>query len=1364
MKNEKNFILSLKFPFSLVKENRFIMLKIVDDSAKKGADSEADNDARVDEKTDKDPESTEDKKTRENVEKSEKVEQEMEAVDKSLMDKEGELETAYEDFRQKTEDFKKKPEPVSDADKQAYAQEKAVYDAKVASLRSEIMALQKKKVDLALESRALAAYKDPRVEAFVKEKDMEKLEAELEAGKKKFFDGLIGSLDSAKIAERRQEFQINADTWSITSASGLNALKKDWTNLKIYEDSPFFNNIFDQLARLSDPNELNTLKPGEKEIYSSIEEKKKVYLAPEANVRKIGDKALASAVSFFVAIKTLLKTQDNFQTAANERNQGKDQDKIAATGIKFVTDNVRKFQDAIKQKDWGTALVYVVAGYVAYKGAMKLWENTPDLAKKGIYAAGFLYAVNMFAKNAGYDALKALGITAKEDEVRGTSLANFYNLDKVPEGKDLDGRVLLDIGGVSVADLNGLYFEPHGGDIKAIDPNQLPGHFPQFRGLSASVLSKDGPLTSKEEEYRRVGREIYKIAKVVRLSYDKYIKPKNGLIIEEALSKDPDFKNVTVMSYAMIFNGIAQSGRERLSGGILDSLGLSVASFRMKRRFDAVFKDKQMDFEAENKPISAGVYSAQVMNFPVVIREDGVNKKYVVFSRDDYNRAGGNPDAVTQALCEIPFDGNADEQVEKLKDSVIGRFTKVVEELNKSAKDSLDLGEVKYVSGKFVSRLTVKAGSMLGKEETMDVFLKVSKDGSTVEVYRMTDGELIINLDSTGDRSKLLGNLVMAGLCRQDNMKPFFFLYKAKKLEFKGQNMDADGSFDVLAGDSKVLIKFKLDKETGRYVFADASAEAKLFDVNNYGFLRELAENAVRENKDWKRETERFKNVLESVPEEYLVNLFKNAPKWWTEATSYKWFRGFGLDQMTGSIPKNYTNAMVDAQAEFLISRKVSDIVNKGGGTLAGASAEVSNSDDIKAAADKLEKLTTGLSNNKEQKEREGKAYASEDFRTDVLDKVSKLAIKSNTYALWYEQFSTYIHMKHGKDGLISGRTERAAKILSVYAAYTYKMDLKSLDGSRVDSANYKKHATYANYVAERMFMKLNEWNGKSPIVGSLPENIPDRGPDWEIDEWSVFYNAWTIRAKRKDEKQSDYNKYVARKIKERKKYESIGVTVKDPEGNDEHGEILAEQESLKMSKDYVTFDAWLEDPSSPLPVSMLFKTRDKPFEFIVNAGNKTKLEKFKRLLGDGKTVETMVLPDTFKFFHSRMQKSLRQLRDGGYGETTNRFDELMNTNYNVNYSVKVEDFGKYSKKITVEVNKNKQSVLYEEVEKLEAKMASAGRALTKSEQVKMINERIAEIVEETILNENVIDLYFKKGTLTDNCMNLYRKFKHWLF
>ncbi|MDP2642551.1 MAG: hypothetical protein Q8P62_01770 [Candidatus Peregrinibacteria bacterium] len=1340
MKNEKNFILSLKFPFSLVKENRVIMFKPGDTSADGGAEAGAGEGAKVDEKVE-----AGEKRTKENTERSEKVSEELGVISKKSEEKEQQLAKVVEDF-------KKIPVPV-DPEKvdgmhrgkvafreaiDKYAQDKADYDIKkdaydkqVAAIRLELMGMRSRQEALMREMKMLEEYKDPRVEADVAKMDMEQLVKDLDEGQKKFFDGLVSRLDSAKISELRSKFQINADTWSITSASGLNALKKDWTNLKIYEDTPFFNNIFDQLARLSDPNELKTLKPGEEKMYSSVEEKKKVYLAPEANVRKIGDKALASAVSFFVAIKTLLKTQDNFQTAANERNQGKDQDKIAATGIKFVTDNVRKFQDAIKQKDWGTALVYVIAGYVAYKGAMKIWEKTPDWTKTGIYAAGFLYAANMFAKNAGYDPLKALGITASEDEVRGTALANFYHLNLVPEGKDLDGRVLLDIGGLSVADLNGLYFEPHGGDIKAIDPNQLPGHFPQFRGLSASVLSKDGPLTSKEEEYRRVGREIYKIAKAIRESYDKYIKPRNGLIIEEALSKDPDLKDATVMSFAMVFNGIAQSGRERLSGGILDSLGLSVASFRMKRRFDAVFKDKQMDFEAENKPISAGVYSAQVMNFPVVIREDGVNKKYVVFSRDDYNRAGGNPDAVTQALCEIPFEGNADEQVEKLKDSVIGRFTKVVEELNKSAKESLDLEKVKYVSGKFVSRLTVKAGSMLGKEETMDVFLKVSKDGSTVEVYRMTDGELIINLDSTGDRSKLLGNLVMAGLCRQDDMKPFFFLYKAKKLEFKGQNMDADGSFDVLAGDSKVLIKFKLDKATGRYVFAEAGAEAKLFDVNNYGFLRELAENAVKENTEWKKEVERFGNVLDGIPEGYMYNLFKNVPNWWKDATSDRWFRGFKLEQFSGSIPKNYTNAMIDAQAEFLISKTVAGLAT--GGSLDKAAKVMDDDSDIKASAFKLQKLTQKLSNIKEQNQRDGKEMTSEEFKTQILDGASKLAVKSNTYSLWYEAFASSIFMKYGKDGIIPGRVNKAAKIVSVFAAYTYKMDVVGMDRSSVDSVDYKKRAAYTNYVAERMFMKLNE--------DKMPDEVPQRGPFWEIDDWGTFSKDW-----------------------KNPKYATVGVTLKDPEGNDERGEILVETGALKMSKDYVTFDAWLGKSTrqrKKYNKNNVVLSKDTE-EHTVGISTDEEYEFYLDLLDNYEhddTIETIKHTQLQKEFYNALRKGIVKLKGEfvdylpqANSTKATRFQKLQDESYVLNLETLTPSpsAGLQTPPFSLKY-KIKNNVFWGDTTNLEEELATFARknntVITESIQRKFITEKVKKILSDRIAGEDTWDEYFEKKT-----------------
>ncbi len=1352
MENAKNFILSLKFPFSLVKENRFIMAAPTGAPSEGGGAVDKDKEKKPDSKAGAAVESPDDKKTRENFKRSAEVDLELDTISRDSNIKETQLAKVVDDFQ-------KIPVPVDPdnsgemvryegktgfeearqkyaQDKPAYDLKKADYDKQVAAIRLELMGMNSKRMALIQERKSLNAYKDPRVEAISSEMRMEELKNEIEGDKAKFFDGLMSSLNAAKIAERRQEFKINGDKWDVTSKVGLDSWKKDLVNLGIYENTPFFNNIFGQLAKLSDPNELNELKPGEEKMYSSIEEKKKIYLAPEENVRKIGDKALAAAVSFFVAIKDLLKGQDNLQMASDARTQEKDQDKIASTGIKFVTDNVKKFQDAIKQKDWGTALVYVVAGYVAYKGAMKIWEKTPELAKKGIYAAGFLYAVNMFSKNAGYDIGKKLGITAAEDEVRGTSLAYLYGLGKVPEAKDMDGRVLLDIGGTSVSDLNSLYLDSNNAGIRSIDPNMLsPSPFPQFRGMTPNVLRKTDHLTSKEQEYQRVGRELYKIAKVVRDSYDKYIKPKNGLTIEQALSKNSDLKNVSLFNFAMLFKDVAVMGKDRVAGGLLgETLGLNLASYNMRKRLDKVFQDKGMDFEAVHTPLERGVYKAQVMNFPIVIREDSTTKEYIVFSLDDYKKANGNPNAVTQALCKIPFEGNADSQVGVLKDAVVDRFKKVVDSLNKSAKESLNLGEVKYQGGKFVSTLKVEKGSMLGKEETIPVFLKVSKDGSTVEVYRQTDNELIINLDSSGDKNKLLGNLVMAGLCQQDNMKPFFFLYKAKKMEFKGQNMD--GSFDVVAGDSKVPIKFKLDKTSGRYVFAEAGAEAKLFDEKNYGFLRELAENAVKENKEWKKETERFKNVLESVPEEYVVNLFKNVPNWWKEATSHKWFRGFGVDQFTGSIPKNYTNAMVEAQAEFLISGMVDDLA--GSKSLAGASATINKDADIKASSAKLDRLSTKLSNINEQKERDGKEISSEDFKKNILDDVSKLAVKSETYSLWYEQFSTYIFMKYGKDGIIPGRTNKAAKIVSVFAAYTHELDDKELDGKSVRDPLYKKYATYSNYVAERMFRKLSE--------DKMPDEVPARGEFWEIDDFDTFDKNWAT-------------------ADGWKKYRSVGVTLKDEEGNEEKGEILVEKEALKMSKDYVSFEDWLGKSAKERKkynkdnVVLSNDTEEHSVEIKTDKEYAFYLELLDEYEHD-ETLETIKHTQLQKEFYTALRKGITGLKnefeDYLPEEGTpkhDKFQKLQDESYLLRLETLTPSLSDGEQTppfdLTYKIDNN---VFWMDTINLEADLSKFAiknkRAVTKSIQRQFITEKVKKILSERIAGKDVWEEYFEKKTV----------------
>ncbi len=345
MENAKNFILSLKFPFSLVKENRFLWDALSGGPKEGGGAADADKGKKVEEKDSGEvipADAALDKKREENLKRDMEIDKELDDISKKSNLKETQLASIVEEFR-------KKPEPVSDEDKQNY-------DKEVAAIRLELMAMTSKRKALMEERKALNAYKDPRIEAFDAKARVEQLKGEIEEGKKKFFDGLMSRLDAVKIAERRAEFKINADKWDITSKSGLDAVKKDWIDLKIFENTPFFQNIFAQLEKLA-PERTAGLP----------DDTRKLYLNPEANVNKIEDKALAAAISFFVSIKELLKTQDNFQMAGDARSQEKDQDKIASTGIKFVTDNVRKFHDAIKQKDWGTAAVYLIGAYIAYQ-------------------------------------------------------------------------------------------------------------------------------------------------------------------------------------------------------------------------------------------------------------------------------------------------------------------------------------------------------------------------------------------------------------------------------------------------------------------------------------------------------------------------------------------------------------------------------------------------------------------------------------------------------------------------------------------------------------------------------------------------------------------------------------------------------------------------------------------------------------------------------------------------------------------------------------------------------------------------------------------------------------------------------------
>ncbi|MDD3861892.1 MAG: hypothetical protein PHP74_03340, partial [Candidatus Gracilibacteria bacterium] len=256
---------------------------------------------------------------------------------------------------------------------------------------------------------------------------------EFEKQSKAMLDDLTKSMKEWKAIILRGDYKINADNWDPKSRQGLNVIFKDLNTLGISTNNRFFEKMFSELGKCSDENFL-----GRQDI---SENNKSLYRDPLKNLdelRKMGDPGFASAVNSLVAIKAMVNQADieEKNTIANLNKLGKEP--ITDTATKFVKDNLNKFTEAVRTKDWGTAAVYAGGVYMLWKSwkwmadAKDPKDSTKALfpnLKNWAYLAGGLYAANIFAKNAGYDLPKKLGLQDMDAEVKGTPLSKFYTLD-----------------------------------------------------------------------------------------------------------------------------------------------------------------------------------------------------------------------------------------------------------------------------------------------------------------------------------------------------------------------------------------------------------------------------------------------------------------------------------------------------------------------------------------------------------------------------------------------------------------------------------------------------------------------------------------------------------------------------------------------------------------------------------------------------------------------------------------------------------------------------------------------------------------------------------------------------------------------
>jgi hypothetical protein len=862
--------------------------------------------------------------------------------------------------------------------------------------------------------------------------------------------------DDADALIQRSEHGINADTWSISDREGLIRVFSDFKTLGIYQSNNFYNLTFRELSKASDPVFLAPFSPEKRNLYKNP--------LAEENFEKLdtlGDPSFVKAVTYFKVIRDQLVTMDKLELQARNRTQNVDEEPILETAGKALRDNWNTFTEAIENKDWTTAAVYAGGIFVLYRLLKSLpadskagWLNK-DWIGKGLLWGGAGYAAYIFARNAGFDIGEELGLKPKDSEVAGTA---FYSLKQIVPGVDVDGRILMDMGNVSMLSLRENYLKTNKSGIKWMNPAMFPNQFPRLAKMSPSQLEGNESLSSREKEYRRVGNQLYKIVKAFEQAYERTMGKNNEMTFDQYLKQEGRMiQTMNVMQFVILLKTYVP--HEYSERRVFKAEGAEYKE--MEQQLGEVFSKNEMPFAMEKVLGDQGGVLATVMGYPVVIRKNVVSGKYEIYNRNVYNDKGGLV-TVSEAMVTMKVSG-AGFRAEDLKKQIRAEMTKMAGVFGAGAETGTKVSPTPiYRDGHWYIKIEYAKGELLTNDVKQEFMVRPNARLSSLVILSGTDEA--VNLE--GVRGGY-GELVIDECLKQGgDFEVLKYMRQVGKMSFIDTDL-SDNKFKLQLGKSVAIVKF----EGGKYTIEN---EADL--LKDFNFRMELADAAIRDSRLLEGKLERFAKALGQAPEWWLGKFFGSLGRWATEATRASIFRGM-LDaaQYSGSVRDNDALGIMNAQLEFFKAKF--------------ASAEVKNLENLPTAMNQtlkpsikaLDDFIVEFEAMVLEKNAEGHAFDSDEFNVEILNKLMSVGIESTDYKNWHRGFVNKIFERYAHNDLDERGAKNAAIIVSTFNHYTAAVDSTNIDGADLGNPHDPKTKAhddakeYVNYVYDRIDRKLNQ-------------------------------------------------------------------------------------------------------------------------------------------------------------------------------------------------------------------------------------------------------------------------------------------------
>lgn len=537
-------------------------------------------------------------------------------------------------------------------------------------------------------------------------------------------ENVRNSWNRPEIYRNRNEYRINPLDWTnavITSEAGLKRIYMDFQKLGLLEENgEFYETMF---YILKNGVEYAEGAPGDeaewfRNPYNHLGNIRDIRPTPDF----VGGRAYATALAHLQEVRGLLDKHEDFErsiTGAQEEIQSGGSVQRGVDTVKdAISANWNKFTESLNNGDYATAGLYVLGMFAVFKGGSAVYgrmqekDSTFLFWGPAIAAAGYL-----FSKNAGYDLLEMAGAGGID-----TGITPFEFMDEFVQNNPDLGVGEIDhnlIFGLESREFTLEYL--HDEFLISEDPSsdRLENFIPpeRFRGIAPSRISSI--RQADQQEYLRIGRQLYNIAFTFRQMYNENLKTSEGFYkdmdYEEAIGRPDGIRMPSDLMAGM-------TPYSRRAAELLEAREINRVQDEINSRFrragaGSVFAINVMAQRDQNE------FTGTMMGVPVMIQRDG-NSYRVEVSEGDGN-FDGNP---------INFD-NVDEQgwLSNFEADWYGRVRgRINTFLRAEGIHVADNEDIVYGRG----------GIWVAKAEDrrLRVFVKFDDDGNVEELRRSQEG------------------------------------------------------------------------------------------------------------------------------------------------------------------------------------------------------------------------------------------------------------------------------------------------------------------------------------------------------------------------------------------------------------------------------------------------------------------------------------------------------------------------------------------------------------------------------------------------------------------------------------------------